>query len=135
MSNLLNNNNKKKLLSRGAAIVPDQQFNIQDVKEDEKPKKVEHTEDVVAKKSGAKSGAKSDTKSDAPKKKSEATNTSVRVTKQTRSKLNAIIQYGKAENVDSLIDILIDEYIENHFTKEDKKTYELVLKLIQAREK
>ncbi|MER2109206.1 MAG: hypothetical protein ABS949_19965 [Solibacillus sp.] len=127
MSNLLNNNNKKKLLSRGAAIVPDQQFNIQDVKEDEKPKKVEHTEDVVAKKSGA--------KSDAPKKKSEATNTSVRVTKQTRSKLNAIIQYGKAENVDSLIDILIDEYIENHFTKEDKKTYELVLKLIQAREK
>lgn len=131
MSNLLNNNNKKKLLSRGAAIVPDQQFNIQDVKEDEKPKKVEHTEDVVAKKSGAKSGAKSN----APKKKSEATNTSVRVTKQTRSKLNAIIQYGKAENVDSLIDILIDEYIENHFTKEDKKTYELVLKLIQAREK
>lgn len=120
MSNLLNNGNKKKLLNRGPAIVPETQFDISSVKEEPVPK-----EAAVVKE-----------KKPATKRKIEAaTITSVRVTKHTRNRLNAIIQYGKAENVDMLIDILLDEYIETHFTKDDKKTYELILKLIQARDK
>ena len=65
-----------------------------------------------------------------------ATNiTSVRVTKYTRNKLNALIQLGKADNVDTLIDILLYEYIETNLVKDEKKTFNLILDIIQKRDR
>ena len=69
-------------------------------------------------------------------KKRDATSiTSVRVTKATRNKLNALIQIGKADNVDTLIDIILDEYIETTLVKDEKKSYNLVLNILQKRER
>ena len=90
MSNLLNNDKpKKKLLNRGPKIVPEQEFILED--------KVIETPSVEQSETGA-------TVAKPPKKASKkidgASITSVRVTKATRNKLNALIQLGKADNVD-----------------------------------
>ena len=61
--------------------------------------------------------------------------TTVRVTKATRNKLNALIQLGKADSVDVLLDILLDEYIENNLVKEEKKTFNIVFEVIQKRDR
>ena len=71
----------------------------------------------------------------ASKKREAAQITSVRVTKTTRNKLNALIQLGKADNVDNLIDILLDEYIESILVEDEKKTFHLVLDIIQKRDR
>lgn len=60
--------------------------------------------------------------------------TSVRVTKYKRNKLNALIQLGKADNIDTLINILLDEYIETSLVKDEKKTFNFVLDIIQKRD-
>lgn len=124
MSDLLKNNaGKKKLLNRGPKILPDQEFKLE-----EKDTDVEAEAEVQ----------KLDQKPEAPKptkKREVAQITSVRVTKTTRNKLNALIQLGKAENVDNLIDILLDEYIENNLLKEEKKTFNIVLDIIQKRDR
>lgn len=119
MSDLLKNNSgKKKLLNRGPKIVPAQEFKLEE------------------KDTAAVTSAKEQTASPKATKKREAAQiTSVRVTKATRNKLNALIQLGKAENVDILIDILLDEYIENTLIKEEKKTFNLVLDIIQKRDR
>ena len=118
MSNLLNNNGKKKLLNRGTTPIPEQQFNLNDVTEDAPVKKVEETKESVS-----------------SKKKDVADNTSLRVKKQTRNRLKALIHYGRADNVDSLIEMLLEEYLETNLKKEERKTYDLILKLITDREK
>lgn len=125
MSNLLNNDKpKKKLLNRGPKIVPEQEFILED--------KIIETPSVEPSKTGA-------TVAKPPKKASkkiDATSiTSVRVSKATRSKLNALIQLGKADNVDTIIDILLAEYIENNLVKDEKKTYNLILDIFQKRER
>ena len=120
MSDLLKNNGgKKKLLNRGPKIVPAQEFKLEekDTAAVTSPKEQKTADSKVAKKREA------------------AQITSVRVTKATRNKLNALIQLGKAENVDILIDILLDEYIENTLLKEEKKTFNLVLDIIQKRDR
>lgn len=120
MSDLLkNNSSKKKLLNRGPKIVPAQEFKLEekDTAAVTSPKEQKQEDPKVAKKREA------------------AQITSVRVTKATRNKLNALIQLGKAENVDILIDILLDEYIENTLLKEEKKTFNLVLDIIQKRDR
>ena len=129
MSNLLNNvKPKKKLLNRGPKIVPDQEFKLEETgvtveapPEAEQPTASKKTDVPAPKK--------------VEKKREGAQNTSVRVTKATRNKLNALIQLGKADNVDTLIDIVIDEYIENNLVKDEKKTYNLILDIIQKRER
>ena len=125
MSNLLNNDKpKKKLLNRGPKIVPEQEFVLED--------KVIETPSVEPSKTGA-TVAKPPKK--ASKKIDAASITSVRVTKATRNKLNALIQLGKADNVDTLIDVLLDEYVENSLVKDEKKTYNLILDIFQKRER
>jgi hypothetical protein len=121
MSNLLNSNKpKKKLLERGAKITPEQQFNLDEIEVANEPK----TAPEESKKVEAKA---------IPKQRNSQNITSVRVTKATRNKLNALIQMGKADNVDILIDILLDEYIDNTLVKDEKKTYGIVLNIIQKR--
>ena len=111
MSNLLNNNKpKKKLLDRGPKIMPAQEFKL---------------EDALAEPTQAEPAKKRNT---------AAQITSVRVTKTTRNKLNTLIQLGKADSVDVLLDHLLDEYIENHLAKDEQKTFDLIFDVIQKRD-
>lgn len=114
----MENNGKKKLLSRGPKIVPGQEFKLD-----------EQNVSVPADKEKKPQTPATAKKNDA------SIITSVRVTKATRNKLNALIQLGKAENVDTLIDNLLDEYNESQLTKDEKKTYNLVLEVIQKRDR
>lgn len=112
MSNLLNNNKpKKKLLDRGPKIMPAQEFKLEDAPAD--PTQAEP----------------------AKKRTTAAQITSVRVTKTTRNKLNTLIQLGKADSVDVLLDHLLDEYIENHLAKDEQKTFDLIFDVIQKRDR
>lgn len=113
MSNLLNNNKpKKKLLDRGPKIVPAQEFKLEDAKADVQEQPTQ-----------------------AKKRTTAAQITSVRVTKATRNKLNTLIQLGKADSVDVLLDHLLDEYIDNHLAAEEQKTFDLIFDVIQKRDK
>ena len=123
MSNLLNSGKpKKKLLERGPKIVPDQEF------------KLGPQEDAVQTETTT-SPVKAKVPEKKKKKRGASEITSVRVSKTTRNKLNALIQLGKADNVDVLIDILLDEYMENNLVKDEKKTYNLILDIIQKRDR
>lgn len=125
MSNLL----KKGNLSRKPNAKPAETFSLEDL--DEKPKKVEEakqpSEEPVIEKATPK---KSTTKK---KRKINEDITSVRVTKETRSRLNALIQLGRAENVDDLIDAIVDDYIEMQLPPNEKKTFDILVKVIQKR--
>lgn len=126
MSNLLNNGKpKKKLLERGPKIVPAQEFKLEPTEEanDESAAQNQQPE------------AKPVEEAKRTRKRESAQITSVRVTKTTRNKLNALIQLGKADNVDVMIDILLDEYIENNLVKDEKKTYNLILEILQKRDR
>lgn len=126
MSNLLNNGKpKKKLLERGPKIVPDQEFKL----ETEEEANAESSAQGHRLEAPPVEGAKQ------PRKRESAQITSVRVTKTTRNKLNAFIQLGKADNVNVMIDILLDEYIENNLVKDEKKTFNLILDILQKRDR
>lgn len=125
MSNLLNNNKpKRKLLDRGAKITPEKQFDIAEI--EPAPNKLAIAQEEKE--------AKKVEKKATPKRRNVQDITSVRVTKSTRNKLNALIQMGKADSVDVMIDILLDEYIDNTLVKDEKKTYGIVLGIIQNRD-
>lgn len=121
LSNLLNNNTgKKKLLDRGPKIAPVQEFTLDDI--NTKETKVSSVEPEVLK-----------IVKEKPKKTKQST-TTVRVEKLTRSKLNALVQMGKAESVDVLIDVLIDEYVNHQLLKDEKKTYDILLNVLRKKE-
>ena len=120
LSNLLNNNSgKKKLLDRGPKITPAQEFTLNNI--DTKETKVSSVEPEVK------------LVKEKPKKTKQST-TTVRVEKLTRSKLNALVQMGKAETVDVLVDILIDEYVNHQLLKDEKKTYDILLNILRKKE-
>ena len=126
MSDLLNNGKpRKKLLDRGPKIVPAQEF------------KLESTEEIKVEESVQEEQQPSEKAPTKKTKKQDKTTqvTTVRVMKSTRSKLNALVQMGRADSVDVLVDILLDEYIENNLVKEEKKTFNLVFEIIQKRER
>jgi len=127
MSNLL----KKGNLARKPSAKPVETFSLDDLKEDETPKKTEKPKNVVEKETEEKVSAKAPTTK--KKRKVNEDITSVRVTKDTRSRLNALIQLGRAENVDDLIDAIVDEYIEMQLTPTEKKTFDILVKVIQKR--
>ena len=122
MSNLLNNNKpKKKLLDRGPKIVPAQEFKLEEVNE-------ETPSDVQEQLTQAEQAP-------AKKRNTTAKITSVRVTKATRNKLNTLIQLGKADSVDVLLDHLLDEYIQHNLAKDEQKTFDLIFDVIQKRDR
>ena len=132
MSNLLNNGKpKKRLLERGPKIVPTQEFKLEPTEE------VTVEEVPVQEQQPAPTPRQTETtiSPKITKKRETAQITSVRVTKTTRNKLNALIQLGKADSVDTLIDIILDEYIESNLVKDEKKTYRLVFDIIQKRDR
>lgn len=113
-------NNKKKLLNRGPKITPAQEFTLDDI--DTKETKVSSVEPEALKSVKEK-----------PKNIRQNT-TTVRVEKITRSKLNALVQMGKAETVDVLVDILIDEYVNHQLLKDEKKTFDILLDILRKKE-
>ncbi|MGN7118978.1 DUF5388 domain-containing protein [Lysinibacillus odysseyi] len=127
MSNLLNNGKpKKKLLERGPKIVPAQEFKLEteeEANDESSPQEQRFEAKPVVEEAKQ------------TRKRESAQITSVRVTKTTRNKLNALIQLGKADNVDVMIDILLDEYIENNLVKGEKKTFNLILDILQKRDR
>ena len=127
MSNLLN---KKKLLNRGPKIVPTEEFVLEETVPAEKKEKAPETK---VEKAPEQKKSKAPAKKTPAKRTTPADITSIRVTKATRSKINALIQMGKADNADLLIDILLDEYIDNTLTKDEKKTYGIVLEILKKR--
>ena len=116
MSNLLNKNSKKKLLDRGPNIAPTNQFKMETD---------EQTEPVVTEpvqSSNIKKAASSERKA-----------TSVRVRVSTRSKLNALVSLNKADTIDELLDIMIEEYMSTNLLKDEKKQFELILELYKSK--
>lgn len=140
MSNLLNNGKpKKRLLERGPKIVPAQEFKLESAEAVAEAVKAEvetETGALVQEKQQPTPKTTEEASVKKTKKREAAAQiTSVRVTKTTRNKLNALIQLGKADSVDVLIDILLDDYIENNLVKDEKKTFNLVLGVIQKRDR
>lgn len=126
MSNLLNNGKpRKKLLERGPKIVPAQEFKLAVAEEADAESNSQKQQPEAKPVEDAKKG----------RKRESAQITSVRVTKTTRNKLNAFIQLGKADSVDVMIDILLDEYVENNLAKDEKKTFNLILDILQKRDR
>lgn len=113
MSNLLNKNPKKKLLERGPQISPSNQFQLEQTEA--------HVSEVP----------KQPTKN--KEKPLERKASSVRVRKSTRDKLNALVSLNKADTIDELIEIMIEEYFSAHVTKEEKKQFDLVMELYRSR--
>lgn len=127
MSNLLNNGKpRKKLLDRGPKIVPAQEFKLEET--------VEVKESAPAQEKQVAKPARKRTAKKTKKQKVETNITSVRVTKSTRNKLNALIQLGKADSVDVLLDTLLDEYIENSLVQDEQKIFNLFYEVIQKRD-
>lgn len=118
MSNLLNKNPRKKLLERGPQISPASQFKLE---------AIEQTEPVVPEVEVEK---KTETKKVTPPEKKV---TSVRVKKSTRDKLNALVSLNKADTIDELLEIMIDEYLSANILKDEKKQFDIVMNLYKSK--
>lgn len=110
MSDLLNNQPKKKLLNRGPKITPTTQFDPTDLSTPESKQKKAVKESSSQKK-----------------------DSSVRVKRSTRNKLNALVSLNKADTIDELIDIMIDEYMATHILKDERKQFDLVMELYKLK--
>lgn len=113
MSNLLNKTPKKKILERGPHITPTTSFKLDDVET-----AVQEVPEKPLKKKEASS---------------EKKETSVRVKKSTRNKLNALVSLNKADTIDELIEIMFDEYFSVHVTKDEKKQFDMVMDLYKSK--
>lgn len=132
MSNLLNTN-KKNILKRTPRIEPTETFKLE---EDVPTIKVEQTEvdppattkkvEEVEKKEEIEVAKKPKAKT---KRKTNEEITSVRVTKDTRARINALIQLGRAESADALLDAIVDEYIALQLAPSEKKTFDILVKV------
>lgn len=113
MSNLLNKNSKKNLSDRGPKIEPTIPFKLEEVE----PVVQTEFEKRVKKKEAS----------------SEKKESSVRVKKSTRNKLNALVSLNKADTIDDLIEIMFDEYFSVHVTKDEKKQFDMVMDLYKSK--
>lgn len=59
--------------------------------------------------------------------------TTVRVSVAMKNKLNAMVTMGIADTVDQLTDVLIDEYVTNILSKDEKKQLEIILDLYKSK--
>lgn len=107
---------RKQLLRHQPAVAPTQPFNINEM-EKEKEKELNASQPATQKEK---------------KNMIHDTISSLRVRKSTRNKVNALINLGKADSADMLVDIAIDEYI-NSLAKEERKTFEMLYQVLQNR--
>lgn len=113
MSDLLKRKPKK--IERSQTVAPKTTFSLNDLPEPSK-------DEVVERKQPGKSAT------------SEKT-TTVRVSVGMKNKLNALVTMGVADSVDQLTDVLIDEYVTNILSKDQKKQLEIILDLYKSKMK
>lgn len=112
MSDLLRKKTKK--IERSPTVTPKTTFSVSDLPQ--QPKEVE----VEKKVSPAKPAVVEKT-------------TTVRVSVAMKNKLNAMVTMGIADTVDQLTDVLIDEYVTNILSKDEKKQLEIILDLYKSK--
>lgn len=61
--------------------------------------------------------------------------TTVRVNMSTKNKLNALVTLGIASTVDDVTDLLINDYIANILTKDERKQFEIIFELYKSKSK
>ncbi|MET1032148.1 DUF5388 domain-containing protein [Domibacillus tundrae] len=118
MSDLLKKK-PSKLLNRGKQITPNTTFSL----DNENSKPVNTVPEPEKKEMAAKT------------KKVQPGTTTVRVSTTTKERLNGLVTLGIAESVDSLLEILVEEYQTNYLTKEQRKQYSLILDIYASRKK
>lgn len=124
MSDLLRKKTKpNKLLNRGQKITPTTTFSLANEGSGGQP-----VQEAPTKK-------EAETKSRARKAPAQAGSTTVRVSNSVKEKLNALVTLGISNSVDSLLEILIDEYESAYLTKEEKKQYSLILEIYASKNK
>lgn len=118
MSDLLRKKKPGKI-ERSQTVVPK---NVFDIKEVEVSKEPEKTPEPTAKKT---------VNSNVVSEKS----TTVRVNMTTKNKLNALVTLGIASTVDDVTDLLINDYISNILTKDERKQFEIIFELYKSKSK
>lgn len=114
MSDLLKRKPKK--IERSQTVAPKTTFSLNDLPE------LSHEEVVVERKQPLKPATTEKT-------------TTVRVSVGMKNKLNALVTMGVADSVDQLTDVLIDEYVTNILSKDQKKQLEIILDLYKSKMK
>jgi len=116
MSDLLRKKQPGKI-QRSQTVVPKNTFNINELETEmetditQLPKKSQNS-NVVAEKS-----------------------TTVRVNMNTKNKLNALVTLGIASTVDDVTDLLINDYLANILTKDERKQFEIIFGLYKSKNK
>lgn len=108
------------LIERSQTAVPKNTFSIKDLETNMEPDK---TEEVVSKK------PVNTTNVNAEK------STTVRLNRSTKNKINALVTLGIASTVDDVTDLLINDYISNILTKDERKQFEIIFELYKSKSK
>ena len=119
MSDLLRKKQPGKI-QRSQTVMPKNTFDIKEVETKKEPdktvevvsKKPVNTSNVVAEKS-----------------------TTVRLNMSTKNKINALVTLGIASTVDDVTDLLINDYISNILTKDERKQFEIIFELYKSKSK
>ena len=119
MSDLLRKKKPGKI-ERSQTVIPKNIFDIKDVEVSKEP--VKTPEPTTTKKTG---------NSNVISEKS----TTVRVNTTTKNKLNALVTLGIASTVDDVTDLLINDYISNILTKDERKQFEIIFELYKSKSK
>lgn len=122
MSDLLRKKQPGKI-QRSQSVMPKNTFNIKDLEDDKENVKVPESTSV--------SIPKKPTVSNIVAEKSST----VRVNMSTKSKLNALVTIGIASTVDEVVDLLINDYLTNILTKDERKQFEIILELYKRKMK
>lgn len=117
MSNLLKKKQPGKI-PRSPAIVPENTFTMKELENNAEtniPKithKATSSSNVIVEKS-----------------------TTVRVNVSTKNKINTLVTLGIASTVDDVIDLLINDYLTNILTKDERKQFEIIYELYKNKTK
>ena len=116
MSDLLRKKEPGKI-QRSQTVIPKNTFDIKEVETKKEPDKIE---EVVSKKTTNVVSEKS---------------TTVRLNMSTKNKINALVTLGIASTVDDVTDLLINDYISNILTKDERKQFEIIFELYKSKSK
>ncbi|SDC61204.1 hypothetical protein SAMN05421734_11328 [Pelagirhabdus alkalitolerans] len=112
MSDLLKKRNKASSLERPPEVKPKNTFDIDSIDKQYGLHNLENKKKQQTKKS-----------------------TTVRVSTELKDKLNALVTIGVADNVDTVIDIMLEEYTNAFLDKDEKKQLELLQSIYQKKQK
>lgn len=114
MSDLLKK--KPRPIQKGVTVTPKTTFSLDEFPE---PVKASAVEKKLATKASRRPAEKT---------------TTVRVSVAMKNRMNAMVTMGIADSVDQLTDLVVDEYISNILTKDQKKQLELIYDLYKTKE-